>query len=377
MQSLQNTPMGFRLYATTTTKGKRLIVPIYNRLMPQSKLKLSEKSLCLSWIRNCGKLNKRNMAKNKFRRFGNKYWNEKRSQTNNVVGNHCKKHDKNFWKVISPCRSDTRYRNGNSIILNETDKIVNEPSQVAEIFNEFFTTVASDIGFDGEVISAGDAIHRHKDHPSVQKIQQELDKIDCDFEFSPVTVDLVMQSITNIDPKKATGYDNIPGKLIRMAYREVSVPICNLMNTCIAVKTFPTPFIFADVSPISKVMIIWTRITSALLVFFLYCQQGILNDQMLDHFREIFDVLLSAHRRHYSCQTILLKFVEDVKSALDGGNKMDTVFMDLSKAFDCLPHDLFIAKLHAYSFSMSAGELISNYLNNRQQCVKILKNRRT
>ena len=98
---------------------------------------------------------------------------------------------------------------------------------------------------------------------------------------------------------------------------------------------------------------------------------------MLDHFREIFDVLLSAYRRHYSCQTILLKFVEDVKSALDGGNKMGTVFMDLSKAFDCLPHGLLIAKLYAYSFSMSACEPKSNYLSNRQQCVKILNNRST
>ena len=49
---------------------------------------------------------------------------------------------------------------------------------MAEIFNEFFTTVASDIGFDDEVSSTGDAIRRHKDHPSVQKIQQEFDKIE-------------------------------------------------------------------------------------------------------------------------------------------------------------------------------------------------------
>ena len=255
----------------------------------------------------------------------------------NYFGNQCKKHDRNLWKVISPFMSDKHYRNGNSIILNENDKIVNDPSQVAEIFNEFFTTVASDIGFDDEVISAGDAIHRHKDHRSVQKIQQEFDKIDSDFEFSPVTVDLVMQSIKNIDPKKATGYDNIPGKLIRIAYRELSVPICNLMNTCIAMRTFPTPFKFADVSPIFKSD---DNINKgnfrplSILSIMSKSYEGILNDQMLDHFREIFDVLLSAYRRHYSCQTILLKSVEDVKSALDGGNKMGT----------------FIAKLHAYSF---------------------------
>ena len=41
-------------------------------------------------------------------------------------------------------------------------KIVNAPSQVAEIFNEFFMTVASDIGFDDEVISAGDERHENK-----------------------------------------------------------------------------------------------------------------------------------------------------------------------------------------------------------------------
>ena len=68
--------------------------------------------------------------------------------------------------------------------------------------------------------------------------------------------------------------------------------------------------------------------------------EGVSNDQMLDHFREIFDVLLSTYKRHNSCQTILLKFVEDVKSALDGSNKMGAVFMDLSKAFDYLPHGL-------------------------------------
>ena len=58
---------------------------------------------------------------------------------------------------------------------------------------------------------------------------------------------------------------------------------------------------------------------------------------MLDHFREIFDALLSAYRRHYSCQTVLLKLTEDVKSALDGGHKVGTILMDLSKAFDCRP----------------------------------------
>ena len=45
--------------------------------------------------------------------------------------------------------------------------------------------------------------------------------------------------------------------------------------------------------------------------------------------------------------------------------------MDLSKAYDCLPHDLLLAKLSAYGFEESAVTLFANYLPNRYQRVKI------
>ena len=45
--------------------------------------------------------------------------------------------------------------------------------------------------------------------------------------------------------------------------------------------------------------------------------------------------------------------------------------MDLSKAFDCLNHELLIAKLKAYSFSRSALKLLYNYLSNRKKRVKV------
>ena len=99
--------------------------------------------------------------------------------------------------------------------------------------------------------------------------------------------------------------------------------------------------------------------------------ESVLNNQMVGHYRELFNILLSAFRKHYNCQSLLLKLIEDIKSALDKGHKTGAVFMDLSKAFDCLPHALLLAKLNVYGLSTAACELMSSYLDQRMQRVKI------
>ena len=45
--------------------------------------------------------------------------------------------------------------------------------------------------------------------------------------------------------------------------------------------------------------------------------------------------------------------------------------MDISKAFDCLPHDLTIAKQHAYGLDLDSVRLIRSYLSNRHQRIKL------
>ena len=63
--------------------------------------------------------------------------------------------------------------------------------------------------------------------------------------------------------------------------------------------------------------------------------------------------------------------VENCKKALDQGNKYGALLTDLSKSFDCFPHDLIVAKLHAYGFSIESLKLINSYLTERKQRVKM------
>ena len=68
---------------------------------------------------------------------------------------------------------------------------------------------------------------------------------------------------------------------------------------------------------------------------------------------------------------MLIRLLEEWKQHLDNNNVIGGIFMDLSKAFDCVPHDLLIAKLAAYSVDENLLMYLYSYLSNRKQCVRI------
>ena len=64
-------------------------------------------------------------------------------------------------------------------------------------------------------------------------------------------------------------------------------------------------------------------------------------------------------------------WTETWKRCLDINGIAGTILIDLSKAYDCIPHDLLIAKLEAYGFGKNALKLVYSYLTNRKQRVKV------
>ena len=67
-------------------------------------------------------------------------------------------------------------------------------------------------------------------------------------------------------------------------------------------------------------------------------------------------------RKGFSVHHCLLSMLEKWKSATENKMSIGALLIDLSKAFDCLSHDLLISKLNAYGFNMSALRFVHNYL---------------
>ena len=78
-------------------------------------------------------------------------------------------------------------------------------------------------------------------------------------------------------------------------------------------------------------------------------------------FEDIFNKQQCRFRKGYDTHQCLLKMLEKWKRSANGGKVFGALLTDLSKVFDSLDHELLIAKLNAYGFSLPALRLINDY----------------
>ena len=94
-------------------------------------------------------------------------------------------------------------------------------------------------------------------------------------------------------------------------------------------------------------------------------------NQIMGYIEKYLSPYLFGFRKEHSTEQCLNVMIERWKKAIDQQKCVGAVLTDLSKAFDCLNHQLLIAKQEAYGFEKEALSFIYDYLSKRNQRTKI------
>ena len=276
--------------------------------------------------------------------------------------------NKTFWKTVKPMFTEKNAKSS-KIILVENDEIVTDNRRNAEIMNDYFVNITDKLNIpefpietlpeniDVECIDAIDLIiHNYIKHPSILKINEIVIHTRT-FSFCKVNHSKIEKEILELNPKRATGPDAIPPKVVKDAFRVVKSPLTQLFNTTVEENHFPTNLKYADVSPhykkddnTNKENYRPISILPSISKIF----ERLMFQQVTSYVSNLLSPYLCGFRKGYNTQHALLRLKNNLNKSLDKKEKVGLFMMDLSKAFDCIPHELLIAKLYAYGFSSSS-----------------------
>ena len=96
-----------------------------------------------------------------------------------------------------------------------------------------------------------------------------------------------------------------------------------------------------------------------------------IHNSLSSYAETILSNFISAYKKSYSSNHVLLRLIENWKKSR-AKSFVGTILMDLSKAFDCISHDLLAAKHDSYGLSEGAVTFVHSYLKRIKQGVKII-----
>ena len=194
------------------------------------------------------------------------------------------------------------------------------------------------------------------------------------FGFKYTNNERVSKWIKSLKSGKSTTFQHIPGKIIRENVDLFIPTMTNHINKNFLEKRFPDNPKFADVHPIYKkgerTLPEQYRPVSVVTHTGKTMEKE-MYDQIYERMRGILSDKLCGYRKGFSTQHALMSMTEQWRKSLDNKGFAGAVLMDLSKAFDCMNHELLIAKLNAYGFGKDSLNIINSYLSNKWPRVKV------
>ena len=294
--------------------------------------------------------------------------------------------NKKYWTLMKPFLSEKGGNYGTKITLEENGDLISNEAVLAEIFNDQYVNIVekttgtpptpipnNGLDIDNITETISNIIKHFSDHPSIKAIIENNHLIEP-FHIPLANISDIENILKNINIKKSAGPGMVLPSLVKMCSEVIAMPLTNAVNHIVVSCIFPDSSKTAHVTPCYKkkgrtdkanyrpVSVIGT-LPKIL--------ERYIQNKVCEHIDKCLSNLISAYRKNYSSNHVLIRLIEKWKKQMDNKLFVGAVLMDLSKAFDCVPHDLLIAKLHAYGFDMKTLILFYSYLKNRKQCVKI------
>ena len=277
-----------------------------------------------------------------------------------------------FFKAFKPFigSKNNSSKPDSNINIKLNGVVIKDQVRVANTLANYFSTMANDIGGSNATnLSESD----FELHPSLSSIEKAIENQD-NWSFDRVNQTQVQTLLEGLNIKKATGWDSISPRLLRTAAKGITDSLTTLYNNCIDQGKWPEEWKRGIWIPAYKKddptdVKNYRPITLLCTVDKIFEQ--LLTKQINERFENVLAPCISAYRKTYSCETTLLRLVEDWKSAVDRNDHLGIVSTDMSKAFDSMHPALMINKLKAYGFSEDALNLMRSYFRERTNKVKL------
>ena len=190
------------------------------------------------------------------------------------------------------------------------------------------------------------------------------------------TEDEVAHLIMSMDSNKANGPDGVSARMLKGTALAIAPSLTKLFNLSITTGCFPTCWKTSNVVPVPK-----SKTHSDCTQYRPISLLSIVSKLLEKHLHSYISLHLSVShpisekqwgfQSGRSTVSALLTVTHKWFKALDQGHEICSVFFDLRKAFDSVPHKMLLDKLVSYGLDKHYLNWVSSYLCNRRQCVVV------
>lgn len=288
------------------------------------------------------------------------FYNEQIRKSDNI----CKK----TWEIINK-ETGKNGKNLHSSIhsINVDNDVISDPLNISNKFNNYFIRVIE------ELVQTAPEINN-----LLQNLQDNtrVNPISNPFRCQPVTEHEIEKIISSLKNKLSSGHDNIPLKLIKYVAKPLLKPLVHLINSSLITGIFPENLKMSKVVPIFKKgekSELGSYRPVSLLPSISKIYERVMYNRLVKHLQNnnLFDTEQHGFRKGRSVITALIEFSESIIDSLDKGEKVAGIYMDLTKAFDSISHEILLMKLKILGISELCLNWIRSYLTDRTQYVEI------